>query len=487
VVTPSSARTPHLGTIAIVVDDRLSRDRRGFLSRVIHAVRGFAKVQIIHGETTQEQLIERLKTESYALVLAPWHRYFAWSKIEAFYGLTRSSGPTFAGYFCESIQPYEVADQADQLRAILLDFVNLSASESAILIRALMKDSTRSGIRPLLDPSKSIYCENWYFGQGLGNRIDTVMTLPEIAGSEWNLRATPIRLILGALWSLIYEEGPGKSELTQATTGGKSPRAYFQLGCDGRALVFRLCYTMPSWSAKDALSNFWPNATRPTAASQLLGKYADFLRVHTINENSDVEVVVGLFNSAAAEKAHGQLHTIWIEPLSAKMVSEVPFEVPSPTAKHLKPLPSIVPPEVKSRATESAEETLRAKERFIFDSAVKIRELKRLLDERDELIRDLKAGGVGTSAPLAPPDAESLLEAFQERYFEARYQIRQFEIQIMEMEKMGATPQEVETLRLRMATLTAREQIWIRKLASTVESFRTARRGNGAGNTGTGS
>ncbi len=459
------------------MDERLTRDRRGLLSRVISSTRHFANVQIINGEVTEEELIFRLTKESFSLVLAPWHLYFKWSKVEAFYGLTRSSGPTFAGYVCDPIDPSEIGSQTSHLRTICLDFADTHPHEAALLIQSLMQDSHRTGIRPLLDPTASVYCENWYGGQGLGARTDSVMQLPEIAGTEWALRSSPIRLVLGALWSLVYEEGSGKSELTQAINGAKTPRAYFQLGADAKTLVFRLWYLSPGSTAKGALAAFWPDPARPSAASQLLLKYADFLRVHTVTDGQEVEVTTGLFKSAAADKAHRRFHSFWVEPVSPNLITEVPFQAPGPDAPHLKALPAAAPSEFgKPRVAPGGEGDDKAKERFIFEAAVKIRDLKKSLADREELIRDLKAGGVGTSAPLPPPDAEGLLEAFQQKYFESRFQIRQFELQIAEMERKGATVQEVETLRLKMSALAAREDAWIRTLTGTLKSYRDAKK-----------
>lgn len=475
----SAAGRKKSGNIALVVDERLTRDRRGVLSRVISSTRHFADVQIINGEVTEEELIFRLQKESFSLVLAPWHQYFKWSKVEAFYGLTRSSGPTFAGYVCDPIDPHEIGQQTSALRTICLDFADTHPHEAALLIQSLMQESRRTGIRPLLDPTASVYCENWYAGQGLGSRTDSVMALSEIAGTEWALRASPIRLILGALWSLVYEEGSGKSELTQAINGAKTPRAYFQLGCDPKTLVFRLWYLSPGSTAKGALTSFWPDPARPTAASQLLLKYADFLRVHTVTNGQEVEITTGLFKSAAADKAHRRLHSFWIEPVSPSLITEVPFEAPGPDAPHLKTLPQAPASEFgKPRVAPGggAETEDKAKERFIFEAAVKIRDLKKTLTEREELIHDLKAGGVGTAAPLPPPDAEGLLEAFQQKYFESRFQIRQFEIQIAEMEQKGATAQEVETLRVKMSALASREDAWIRMLTGTLKSYRDAKK-----------
>jgi hypothetical protein len=464
------------GSIAFVIDERVSRERGALLTRIINSLRSVAQVELLGSGITEEELLKKLEVQSYQLVLVPWYRYMAWSRVEAFYGLTRTSGPTFAGYFCEPLLPYELGEQADHLRAILLDYSNLNTREAVLVTKSLLKDTRRTGIRPLLEPSTSIYCENWYGNQGLGLRIESILSLPEIANTiEWSRRANCIRLCFMALWSLVYDSGPGKSELNQATAGSP-PKAYFQIGVDSHALVIRLCYSMPGWTPKDALSEFWPNAKDATRGSQLLLKYADLVRVHSITGTLDVEVTATLFSSAPSERENQQVHTLWVEPIAVSLVSEVPFEAPNPNSPQLKPLPGVSLNELKPRVSpEESDQAIRAKERFIFEAATKIKALKDQISEKDEMIRELKIGGIGTSAPLPPADAENLLEAFQERYFEARLQIRQFEIQLNETSSF-AQKHELEALRTRMNNLIVREQGWIKKLAATIEMIRNERR-----------
>jgi hypothetical protein len=510
------------GNIALVVDERLTRDRRGVLSRVVNSMRQYANVQILGGETREEQIIARLAQEPFGLVLAPWHKYVEWNRLDAHFGMTRSSGPTIAGYFCDPIDPGEIGQPPSALRSMVFDFAETQPHEAALLVRALLEERRRTGIRPLLDPTSNIYYESWFHAQGLGARMDSVLGLPEIGQLGWSHRAPAVRVVLSSLWSLVYEEGTGKSELSEALNAGKTARGYMQVGCDQKTLAFRLCYSMPGSSAKNALTSFWPNPDRPTAAAQMLLKYADALRVHTIADGQEIELTAVLFQSAAAEKAHRRLHTLWIEPVSPQLVSEMPFEIPKPEDARSKPLPEIAPsPAPPSNAAAALSATLAAaaaapiaspappgvapgtanalkaaasgapvpadadpRDRFVFEAAVKIRELKKQVSERDAKIRELRSGGVGTAVPLPPPDAEALIEAFQQKYFDARHQIRQFELQIAAMEEKGATVQQVEELRTKMTALAKREEDWIRKLATTLQNYKAVRKA--AGGTGTG-
>jgi hypothetical protein len=99
-------------------------------------------------------------------------------------------------------------------------------------------------------------------------------------------------------------------------------------------------------------------------------------------------------------------------------------------------------------------------------------ELKQKVLEKEDTIRELRSGGVGTAPPIPPADAEALLEAFQNRYFEAKFQIRQFELEIEALESKKASPQEINTLRLKMEALLNREKAWIKKLLITLEAYK---------------
>ena len=467
-MTPPS-RGKKLGSVTFVVDERISREKQSLLARTVNAIRPFVDLKMEAGSITETELVKKLEVEQPSLVLVPWYRYLAWSRVEALYGLTRTTGPTFAGYFCEPIAPYELGEHADHLRTILFDFGSTTPAEVVLLIKSLIIDTRRAGMKPLLENGTPIYTEAWFSGTGLGTRMDSVLGLQEVSNNlDWKKRAASIRICLSSLWSLVYEEGPGKSDFHQAITAS-SPKAYFQVGADRRCLVMRLCYTMPIWGPKETLSAFWPKSDKPNSAAQLLLRHADFVRVHRIPENNDIEVVAGFLASAPAERAPDSVHGIWVEPLAASLVMEMPFQAPGPGVPQLTLLPN-------SPGVEQMQVRQRAKEQEKTTSEIgdKILELKRELAERDALIRDLRAGGVGTALPLPPPDAEALLDAFQEKYMEACFQISQFEKQITELETRKGSRLEIETLRNRMESLLAREQGWIKRIAAALDYYKTS-------------
>ncbi len=364
------------------------------------------------------------------------------------------------------------------MRRIILDFCNLTSLEQLLLVRSLVSDNLRTGILPLLPPKTPVYFESWYTNQGLGNRFDQILNLPEIGKTEWIKRASALQILLSALWGLIYVGRLGKAEGV-STSENAPPKAYLQIGVASSCLVFRLCFSaLPRLFAPNIVQMFSPNLETPSEPAQLLLLYSDFLRVHTVGDTSGIEVVVGLFPSAPSEKAHGQLHTLWLEPISENLIFEAADAVATPETPHLRILPAVSRSAPNLRLVDTTKETKKQtdqKDLVISQASHKIADLSEKIKEREDKIKELKQGGIGNPAPIEPPDAEALLEGFQERYFDAKHQIRQFEIEIRQIEKDGGTAQEIQTLRLKMDALRNREAAWIKKLMATLEHFKNSK------------
>lgn len=476
-----------LGKILFVFDERLSRQKTTALTRLVNVIRQIAEVRLISGNINEDGLLAEMEKTVPSLVILPWYRYLSWSRVEGFYGLTRNNGPTCLGFHFGQLLPYELGEQADHLRTILLDFCGSTPAEVLLLIRALLTDKTRSGLVPLVGSKKTIYVDNWFEGQGLGLRMDAVLALPEIARTHWAQRGGTIRVTLGALWSLIYDEGPGKGELSQQLTGDV-PKGYLQVAVGDQILAMRLIYKQSSWSPKDVLQAFWPDKVHPTAPSQLLLRHADLLRIHHITDANDIEVVVGLFKSAVAERHPEEIHTLWIEPLHPSLVLEPPLAEPGPENPLLKPLPLPLPEGISGanarhtpgnpspEQNPAVQALIQARDRQIQDLTQQVLDLRDQLAEKDEQVQELRSGGVGTAPEMAPPDAESLLEAFQERFLDARFQLRGFELRYGAVEKKGGTLEDIRALREKMVTLAKRQEGWIRTMAEIIKIFQEDRR-----------
>ena len=328
-----------LGKIAWILDDQLYEAvqfaKPPHFARLLRSLRKFTDIQFFNPDVSELEVLDEVESGKFNLVLLPHEKYFKWSRIDPALGANRVDGSALAGYTTSPLSNEElVEDKAPINRRILLDFSHLHAGEISTLVLALAQAERRSGIRSLLKNDAQVYYENWYSQQGMGERAENVLKIPEVQLSDWNRRANSVRICLMSLWSLIYEEGPGKGELAQAIATQK-PRAYFQVGADTQTLLLRLIYSCSNRAPKETLQSFSTSSRLPTAPTELLSKYSDFLRVNTIvkstqgaNPEADIEITVGFFASAPSDISPHDLRTLWIDTLSPKLVKEPQYETP---------------------------------------------------------------------------------------------------------------------------------------------------------------
>ncbi len=377
-------------SILVVPDASLGRERQASLLKTWALLRNLGSVTILSGKTSEDELLARLEHEQPQLILLPWHHYLAWSRIEAHYGLSRTSGPTVAGYFGAPLERHEIGDLTHYHRLILLDFATTQFVERWRIVHALVDDRRRSGVRQLVNPKSLLFFEDWKGSHPPGATLDSLIALPSLRAEPWKHRIPAIEMITLSLWNLAFEEGRALARgdwLTQLHAG--RVRAYFEMTLDNELLAFRLCFQQSPNNSKEILREFWPEPSSLSLSSdfrQALIQHCDFLRIHPIAEMSEVEMVAGLLRSAPAQKRPNDLRTLWIEPLSMHLVSEIPTLRDPDRSESERELPSLsISPE-----DDVASSLLRAQKRILW--------LEQQLSERDARIEELLAGGVGSQA-----------------------------------------------------------------------------------------
>jgi len=460
-----------LGKILFIHDESImSTHFKRKINRVLRLLaKGYKLIQLPSNATEQDAL-NIINDGGFSMVLAPWQKYLKWRKVEAFFGVTRNKGPLFMGYFSAPIYPQEIPSTLIRdHRALLIDFYYLTIGEILQILLCMLNEEKRTGIKPFFNRKTTIYCETWYSSQGQGQRSEMILKLPRVIGSRWNNRSNAIRIVLNSLWSLIYEEGPGKGDFIQ-NIASKTPRAYFQIGVDHRFLVFRLCFAMSNWTLDDALHGFWPDSEKPLKSSKLLTKYADFLRIHKINDTSgDVEITIGFFRSNSIERAHSNVHSLWIDPVSSSIVHELPFPSEDNPDPYLKPLPniSLINLEGETLASKNA----RAKDRYIERLSIENRELKTLLHTKEEVIREMRKGGIQSNNPLNRTSESTLLKALKEKYILGKKQIFDIKKEIDSADKKKISPSRLYELDQILNSLIAEEKMWIKEISEVLKLY----------------
>lgn len=389
-------------TIGFITDPTLSRDRMQIALRAVSHLREIADVRFFAGNLSEEELLGRIQNAHIDLLLAPWHKYLHYSRIEAFFGTSRLGGATMIGYFTEDIAPHELSEEEYHLRSILIDLNRLSSTEAGEILKLFLRDSTRSGIKSFLNPRTLVHYETWSAQVGLGFRIDTVLNLPEIKNAKWKNRTQSIRLLLSSLWSLVFDSGPGRRDLEKSQKEREN-RAYFECAADSGALIFRLCYAEPGWKSKDVLHQFWPGSMTPSHAGQILGQFSDLLRVHVDPESSELEITLVLYPSAPAERTSNILKSIWIEPLSKISHLERSLEHESTNESYHRPLVT--------------------HHHLIGNAVQQIEDLRQVIESRDETIRNLSSKGKMTETVFVYPNGlenDQLIHLISKKITESR-------------------------------------------------------------------
>lgn len=441
-------------TIGFITDPCLSREKTQIALRALNSLRNFAEIRYYPGTQTEEELVERVKRETLDLLMVPWHTYLHYQKMEAQFGLTRTHGPTMIGYFAEDVSPVEIQEEDHHFRAILIDLNRLATGEASMILRSLLRDSTRWGIRSFLQPATQLHFESWSAQVGMGFRIDTVLGLNEIANSHWAKRANSLRVLISALWSLIFDNGPGKADRGRSGAE-RTARAYFEIGVDAKGLGLRLCYSEPGWKVKDVLHQFWPGALTPSTAGQILFQYSDLLRVHVDPDSSEIEVVCALFPSGPAERATDLLRTLWIEPLSNMTRLERFSESPETQEHYHKPL-----------ITHHA---------LIGNAAEKIEDLRKQVEEKDKEIETLKSRGVMKENIFIYPsglDGEQLIDLVNRRLAEIKAKMKSLsaQYQVLNQERDDDL-KEAGRLMKELRDLGGQQRGWIARLEDIVKTF----------------
>ena len=350
-------------------------------------------------------------------------------------------------------------EPAESLRTILLDFHSLKSNELFTLIDSLIEPARRSGLHPIIDKAARIYSDLWPASKQLGVMLDSVTAIPSLTEFGYLNRAHAVRHCLSALWSLVFEEGPGKSEFGRDP---KATRAVLQVSPGPYSLLLRLCFPWPGKTQRDLLNHFWPDAgrqsERPITSARILAQHADFVRAHTFSESNEVEITIGLFRSAPAQVKAGCLHTLWVEPIAPNVFHESLF-TPQGAARFIGAPPQTIPlPTIGASAPLTT--TTAASSELI----LKLANLTRQLAEKDVLIAELKMGGVGRAKAAeqdrSPPDPEDLLEGFASHYVTLRQEVDGLEGELRKAAAEGKSRADVEALISNLTELEERLNRW---------------------------
>ena len=318
-VTPLNTSDKNAGKsakVAFIFDDRLSHDRKVLFARTVTILRSHFSFDILPAQISEDELISHLEKNEYALVLIPWYKYIGWKKVENFFGSLRLSGPTVAGYFADSVLPFEFSTIPNYHRMIFLDFYRLETTEIEMLIRALTQPQERSGFQGSYFKNTTVHYADWLEHDGLSTRcIDTALKVPLLQHMSWIHRLPTLRFFLTALWSICFQE--------KRSYGSLTPYAQLELLEVNKHIVIKLMFESKSLTLKTIMDSLWPNGDRRNASMNEISRYADFLRFQMFPETHQIEITAFFSPHAPSIEYPGEVRGFWIEPLKAKFIKPV--------------------------------------------------------------------------------------------------------------------------------------------------------------------
>jgi hypothetical protein len=461
-----------LGKIIFIPDQTISREKNRSLTQRLNVLRRKAQLQLLPEKVSEEELIQNLKGDEFTLVLAPAHKYLRWNKVEGAFGPSRKTGPAFAGYFAQNIEEKEKTHLFERLtpRLLLFDFEKSTPSETLIWISALAQEKQRFGLEPLISPDATIYFDRWDESSDVFLKMEKTLALPEVQSELWKPHLNTLRISLLGLWSWIYEEGPGKETLSQS----QRAKALFLISANEKNVYMRISTVFPGWRQKDLLSAFSKSLEKKSSPFSLFFQNADFIRLQTIDDGPDLDLTLGFSAEGFLDAASQKIPTLWIEPIGSSLIESIHHDsLPEDFSSRYQPLNAVSSSQTRqSNSNRLISEKINQKMgRLIEDN----QKLKQDLREHQEVIRELKNGGVGSAPPLAPPDVPALIEALQEKYFDGQFQIRQFEYDIQKVNRLGGDEKVIKALDLKMKSLIKKQDEWISELASIIRRVKEER------------
>ncbi len=300
--------------IAFVMDERLPHVRKAQFTKFISLLRIQCNLEVFSPKDGVQSLLQKAGQGQYSLILLPWHLYLDWKQLDAHFGALRLEGVTVAGYFADTLLPFDLNTLPNFHRMILLDFFRMTESEIVTLITALVYPDQKTGFSGIVPRQNQIYHQEWYEHDRSGTHcLDSVMSLPLLRARRWEDRVGSIRFVLTALWLMCFKGKSRNRELDSCAT--------LELAEYDHRIALKFTFQDRNLNLKHLMEHTWPASGKKHPLFQILSEHSDFLRIHQFPENHTLEIT--LFFTAEAPSMHhpGEVRGIWIEPQKTRYLT----------------------------------------------------------------------------------------------------------------------------------------------------------------------
>ncbi|MFZ9596048.1 MAG: hypothetical protein ACO3A2_08225 [Bdellovibrionia bacterium] len=402
-------------------------------------------------------LLELLQNTPFDLLLAPLSSTHRWLKLQSTSTAIHRACQKWASYFTQLPQDraaYGTLAGPPQDSTVILDFARTTALEQLPWIQLLVTSGLpEHGLRlfvseaPVFQATFSSSASSdaaSLLSGSLGTQIDHLFMKSEVAQSPiWSPRLIPLQITLTALWGLIHQhqQKSASHSLNLEKTSALGCSAHLQVSLNANHFLFCLTLTL---SSKDTYSELIKQLTVAQAAQQsswdpasILMRVSDWIRILRFEPKNQIQLWVGFLPSAPAEKQGPPLGTFWIESIT-------PLRTPLTTPSN----------EEESKASQP----FQVHDFHQFKTRSLKKRIKKNLSSEDK------------------KELSSLLDTLQKRYFDAKSQLRTFEIELFQLkdeDPLGQKTQaRIKELRLKIEALKSRESAWMRKLATALHKLK---------------
>lgn len=286
--------------MGLLVDDRLSHDRKKVFTRNFSILKAKFNIEILPAGLTEDAFISLIEKSGLEVVMIPWHLYFSWKKA------ANINAANVAGYFADPLLHFEFQAIPNYQNFILLDFYRFNLDEIEILIRLLTAKSEDTELLEVFGKTAHYSTNEWYQAdQSSSQCVDMIFENPILNSASFSERLPNLRLYVTALWLACFRE-----KMIQPPDAAV---AKFILAEFNKRLMIQLTYSSPSLTSKESLQELWPTSEHSNVLFRELALHSDFLKVYHFPKTRGVSIT-GLFLPNQTVSLHsGEVRGFWIE------------------------------------------------------------------------------------------------------------------------------------------------------------------------------
>ncbi|MBN21550.1 MAG: hypothetical protein CL678_09715 [Bdellovibrionaceae bacterium] len=450
----------HKSKILWINDGDLSREQQHALRAMSQTLDKTHKIFFKPEVKNEDEIIKILQSEKFSLTLLPVKLYCEYKRVEGFWGVNRTQGPLVAGYTFQPFNDSQFKFEMHYPRSLFLNFSPDYRQHTLKWIKLLSHEDLKSGLIPMY-PKGTIFHKDIFSSSDIDLFYQSIREKDFWDNDQWKDQDLDIRICLESVKEMIFN----KMNFGQSTS---EKRAAIQAVADSESIAFRACFTQNSWKTpKDIIPHLWFSYESKSPALSSLQRYSDWAKIIQIADSKNYEFCFGHYLIKKNRSTQSKIKTLWVDALDGRRVTE-----------------TYSPEKTNKKYIVIENETLKPKEnpnqKKLPDPEIikTLNLLKNEVAQQKKLIQELKSGGIGTNFQFSPLTGIDLLDQFEEKLNESRYQYLEL---LNQFKSIQNTPSSLEFKRLEKEIKNHKKEMqnWFEKLSKIVLSFKSLKKASG--------